>query len=166
MRRSLITNNLPYASAWNLMKEFDEIFNERGTADLTRGEYQTHFQPKSEVKETESGYLMSFDVPGVKEDDIKIEFADRVLKIHGERKEESKVEKDGFFRTEKTYGKFERAFSLPENVDENKIEASYSNGVLQVFLPKEAPKSSKTINITSGPKSFMEKLIGKKEENH
>lgn len=166
MRRSSITNNTPYASAWNLMKEFDDIFNEWTSSSATTGEYQTHFQPKSEVKETDSGYLMSFDVPGVKEDDIKIEFADRVLKIYGERKEESKIEKEGFFRTEKVYGKFERSFRLPENIDENKIEASYNHGVLQVYLPKEAPKSSKTINISSGPKSFMEKLIGKKEETH
>lgn len=166
MRKSLIANNTPYTSAWNLMREFDEIFNDWASPVLTTGEYQTHFQPKSEVKETDTGYLMSFDVPGVKEEDIKIEFADRVLKIHGERKEESKIEKEGFFRTEKVYGKFERAFRLPENVDENAIEATYNHGVLQVYLPKEAPKTSKTINISSGAKGFMEKLIGKKDESH
>ncbi|MCB0368278.1 MAG: Hsp20/alpha crystallin family protein [Bdellovibrionales bacterium] len=166
MRRSLLSNNLPYASTWNLMKEFDDILNEFSTPTFTRGEYQTHFEPKSEVKETETGYLLSFDVPGVKEDDIKIEFADRVLKIYGERKEENKVEKDGFFRTEKVYGKFERSFRLPENVNDNKIEANYSQGVLQVYLPKETPKTAKMINISNEPKSFMEKLIGKKEENH
>ncbi len=166
MRKSLIANNTPYVSAWNLMKEFDELFNDWNAPALTTGEYQTHFQPKSEVKETDAGYLMSFDIPGVKEDDVKIEFADRVLKIHGERKEESKIEKDGFFRTEKVYGRFERSFRLPENVDEAKIEATYNNGVLQVYLPKQAPKTTKTINISSGAKSLMDKLIGKKEENH
>ncbi|MCK6599161.1 MAG: Hsp20/alpha crystallin family protein [Bdellovibrionaceae bacterium] len=169
MRRSLFSpsNNLPYTSTWNLMKEFDEIFNDFANASpAITGEFQTHYQPHSEVKETDAGYLMSFDIPGVKESDIKVEFNDRVLKVHGERKSESKVEKEGFFRTEKTYGRFERAFRLPENVDENKIEASYSDGVLQVYLPKEASKATKTISVATGSKNLFEKLLGKKEESH
>jgi HSP20 family protein len=168
MRRSLIANSMPYVSAWELMKEFDDAFKEFPLPTTPANEYQAYFQPKSEVKETNAGYLMSFDVPGVKEEDVKIEFSDRVLKISGERKDENKVEKDGYFRTEKVYGKFERTFRLPENVEENKIEANYNHGVLHVYLPKAAPKSSKSITITagSGPKSFMEKLIGKKEDSH
>lgn len=118
-----------------------------------------NFQPSGNVNETESHYMVSFDMPGVKKEDIKIEMRGNQLVIAGERKTELK---NGSGRS---YGKFERAFTLPETVNGEKIEAHYEDGVLNVALPKAESAKPRTIEIQSGNTGFFNKLLGAKKEN-
>lgn len=150
MRRSYL--NPTVNSNWNIWREFDDMMRNFGRdfdveASTTPGKL---FSPQAELKENDKGYLISFDVPGMKEDDIKIEFHDSMLRIYGERKSEHKNEQEGTFHTEKYYGHFERTFRIPEAVDEANVAAHYENGVLQVFLPKTPAKESKKIEIKKG----------------
>lgn len=157
LRRSYLSPTVN--SNWNIWREFDDMIE----ASLPK----KAMSPQVELKENEKGYLFSFDVPGMKEDDIKIEFHDSVLRIHGERKSEHKNEKDGTFHTEKYYGHFERTFRIPEAIDEGNVGAHYENGVLQVFLPKTPAKESKKIEIKKGENNFN-KLFSetKTEDSH
>jgi len=155
MRRSYLSPTVN--SNWNIWREFDDMIE----ASLPK----KAMSPQVELKENEKGYLFSFDVPGMKEDDIKIEFHDSVLRIYGERKSEHKNEKDGTFHTEKYYGHFERTFRIPEAVDEANVGAHYENGVLQVFLPKTPAKESKKIEIKKGENSFSKLFSEKKSED-
>ncbi|MBL7543824.1 MAG: Hsp20/alpha crystallin family protein [Bdellovibrionaceae bacterium] len=155
-----------FNSNWNVWKEFDDLM--RGFSrdfDTETPLPNKMFSPQAEIKENDKGYLLSFDVPGIKEEDIKIEFHDSVLRIFGERKSQHENEKDGTFRTEKYYGHFERSFRLPETIDEAKVEAHYDSGVLQVFLPKTPAKESKRIEIKKGEQSTFQKLFAKKNED-
>lgn len=160
MRRAYVSPSVN--THWNLLREFEEMmktFNNETERSLTRS-----FSPQAEIKENDKGYLLSFDIPGIKEEDLKIEYSDSILRIFGERKSDLSDESDGQFQTEKYYGRFERQFRLPESVNESGVEAQYKDGVLQVFLPKSPAKTAKKIEIKKGEPSLMKKLFNSKTE--
>lgn len=89
------------------------------------------------------------DLPGLKKDDVKVEVFDNMLTISGERKDEHTEERDDYYRSERSYGEFHRSLQLPEGVDAGQVEATFSDGVLEVTLPapKEAQRSRKRIEV-------------------
>ncbi|ARU47678.1 Hsp20/alpha crystallin family protein [Sulfurospirillum diekertiae] len=94
------------------------------------------FKPTVSTREGEFAYHVEVDLPGVKKEDINIDIKDNQIVISGERSfKEERQEKD-YYKVESSYGKFQRSFALPENVDIENIEASSENGVLEVLLPK------------------------------
>lgn len=146
----------------DVIDDFDRIVNAfvRPTYANTVG-----FQPSCDINETNDHYMVSFDMPGVKKENIKIEIQGSQLVISGERQREMK-EQDGeaTLRHERAYGKFERTFILPTSVNAEKIEAHYENGVLNVALPKSENAKSRTVQIQTGQNSFFSKLLGSKKE--
>jgi HSP20 family protein len=125
-----------------------------------------HFQPCCDVNETKDHFLVSFDVPGVKKEDIKIEIQGNQLIISGERHYEMKEEKgEEALRRERSYGKFERTFVLPATISADKIEAHYENGVLNVALPKADAAKARTIQIQTDQDGFFRRLLRVKEED-
>ena len=94
------------------------------------------FKPTVSTREGEFAYHIEVDLPGVKKEDIHIDLKENQIIISGERSfKEERQEKD-YYKVESSYGKFQRNFALPENVDIENIEASSENGVLEVVLPK------------------------------
>lgn len=124
-----------------------------------------NFQPSCDVSETKEHYLVSFDMPGIKKEDIKIELVGNDLVISGERhREVREKEAQLTHRYERSYGKFERRFALPSTIAMDKIEAQYENGVLNLALPKNEAAKGRTIQIQSGQEGFLSKLLGSKKE--
>lgn len=124
-----------------------------------------NFHPSCDINETKDHYLVSFDMPGVRKEDIKIEVQGNQLVISGERQREVKEgDGDTTLRHERMYGKFERTFVLPTSVNTDKIEAHYENGVLNVALPKAESAKGRTIQIQSGQGGFLNKLLGSKKD--
>jgi len=125
--------------------------------------------PAVDVSEEEDHYLMTFDLPGVNKEAVKIELNDNVLTVSGERKDE-RTEGDGKSSkrvVERFYGTFTRSFSLPANVDSNRIEADYKDGVLRVAVPKAQVAKPKKIEIGTTNKEgsgFLSLLVGGKTE--
>lgn len=130
-----------------------------------RSEYrpETSFVPPYEFNEAEQGYLLSFDVPGISKDQIKIEVKERELRISGERKQLDAGTQGTRTYSERCYGQFDRSFSLPKDVDVENIEARHENGVLELMLPKAAKAQPRTIKIGSG-EGFFSKLVGNKSQ--
>lgn len=128
------------------MDRFFETFAHKG---------EEIYAPVCEITEQEKAFAISVDVPGMKKEDIDIEVKDNHLYITGERKYESKSEKDNVVRSEKRYGKFSRVFTLPQNVNADGIVAAFENGVLEVTLPKEEKAQSKKINISDWKDSSL-----------
>jgi HSP20 family protein len=125
-----------------------------------------NFLPSCDVRETKDRYLVTFDMPGVKKDDIKIEVQNNQLHISGERRYEIKEEERGSnLRHERAYGKFERTFILPSKINCDNIEAQYEDGVLNVALPKAEVTKGRIIPIQSGQGGFFSKLMGAKKED-
>jgi HSP20 family protein len=107
------------------------------------------FWPKMDIKEEGNDLVLSAELPGVNKEDLKVEFDNGVLRLSGERKREVKQEGENWFRQERSFGKFNRAFRLPHPVREENIEAKFQNGVLQVRVPQDKPSQAKghAINI-------------------
>lgn len=94
------------------------------------------FRPTVSTREGEFAYHIEVDLPGVKKEDISIDVKENQIVISGERNfKEERTDKD-YYKVESSYGKFQRSFALPENVDVENIEASSIDGVLEVILPK------------------------------
>ncbi len=114
------------------------------------------FLPACDFHETKDYYFFSFDIPGVKKEDIHVEFNDNTLHISGEKKNEYRETKvDGRQFHEKFYGKFQRSFTLPMKVKEDAIETHFKNGVLELLISKETAGKNRTISVTDGNKSGL-----------
>lgn len=152
-------------SGGDLFREFDKVFADLATTgfnDWRKEAYdERSYQPACEVTETETHYLLSLDVPGMKREDIKIETNDNFITVSGERKREVLPdEKAKIQRYERSYGFFKRSFSLPSSVDKSAIEAHYEDGVLHLSLPKVEVTKARTIEVQTGKTGFFEKFLG------
>jgi HSP20 family protein len=96
--------------------------------------------PAVDVQENAEAYLINAELPDVKKEDVKVSVQDGVLSLSGERRQEKEEKGKKFHRIERSYGRFQRSFALPDAVDEQKINASFKDGMLHVMIPK-APQS-------------------------
>jgi HSP20 family protein len=94
------------------------------------------FKPLVNTREGEYAYHIELDLPGTKKEDINVDVKDNTVTISGERKTKDEIEKENYYRVESRYGKFERSFALPENIDIENIHAESQDGVLEVIIPK------------------------------
>lgn len=104
--------------------------------------------PKVDVAESEHGFTVQAELPGLKKEDIKVTFEDHVLTVEGERKQVEEQKDQNFFRRERAYGKFRRSFKLATEVDADKVGASYQDGILTLTLPKSEAVKPRQIDIS------------------
>jgi HSP20 family protein len=107
------------------------------------------FAPRVNIAETAKTYEVTADLPGLKSEDIQIEFQDGQLWICGERKHESEEKGKTFHRVERSCGQFRRVIALGSDVDPDHVEATYRDGVLTVVVPKVAAVQPRRINVKS-----------------
>jgi len=119
----------------------DDFFNDAVT---TR---KHTFVPKIDLFETEKQYVIEVHLPGMKRDDITVQIENRRLNISGERKLENETKDKTFHKIESSFGSFTRAFQLPENIDQESVEATYEDGILTVTINKTKDKVKKQISI-------------------
>jgi HSP20 family protein len=110
--------------------------------------------PAVDVWETEGELVLSFDLPGISEDKIAVELDNNVLTVSGERERTDEHSTERFYRFERRYGQFSRSVSLPAGVSEEDIHANYTDGVLEVRIPK--PEEPKPRRIEVGSKKAIE----------
>src|SRR3989337_75350 len=103
--------------------------------------------PAVDIYETNDSFVVSADLPGLNKDEIQIDLKDNTLTLKGEKKFEEKVSKDNYIRVERAYGSFVRSFTLPQNVDPEKIKAEYKEGVLEITIPKKEEAKPKQIKV-------------------
>lgn len=145
---SLFRNNQP-KSFFDIMDEFEKSFSKdlSGWNESWAGNKEMSHRPHTDIFEDDKNYILTFDIPGLKKEDIKIEFEDGLLTVWGERKSESNEDQNGVHRKERFYGKFSRSFSLPNTVKSENIAAKYEDGVLKVEIPKQEQTLKKTISV-------------------
>ncbi len=132
----------------DLRKEIDKLFQEFfGRSYFPERWESIEWAPAMDVSETDAEVIVKADLPGVDPEEIEINLVDNVLTIKGEKKREAEEKKENFYRIERYYGSFMRAIQLPAEVDEEKVKASYKDGVLKIILPKKASPKGKTIKI-------------------
>ncbi len=140
----------PWTHFGSIQERMNRVFGETMRAlypnegeELEKGTWM----PAVDIHETEDGYIVKADLPGMKKEDIQIDLKNSTLTLKGEKKFEEKVSKDNYVRTERAYGTFVRSFTLPHNVDAEKIRASYKDGVLEFALPKKEEAKPKQIKV-------------------
>jgi len=131
--------------ASDLISQFEEFINEfdRGLSPFSSRQ-GFDFSPALDLEEKDNNYIVTVDLPGMKKSDIKVDLNDNILTISGERTRETKGE--GKY-TERMYGKFQRTFALPTQVNADKIDARFEDGVLRITLPKAEGARSHSIKI-------------------
>lgn len=119
----------------------DRFFNE----SLGRsGGSAYSFVPKVDIIEDQKAFEIHLAVPGMNKEDFKIDLKENYLTVSGERKFKNEVEEKNYRSIETSYGAFSKTFVLPENVNAEKIEAKYNNGMLELVVPKDEKKLLKT----------------------
>jgi len=116
---------------------------------LWRREMKLVSAPAVDIAEKDNAYEITADLPGLDEKNIEVQLSNGNLTIKGEKKQEKEETKKDFYLQERSFGSFERTFSVPDGVDADKVEAAFKKGVLTITLPKkpEAQKSAKKIDI-------------------
>ncbi len=136
------------------LEEWDrrlEDFFRRPMWWLTDGEKD--LMPAMDVFEKDDRFVVKAELPGMKEKDIDISVVGDTLTIKGEKKMESEVKEEDYYRCERSYGSFYRSIPLPSTVDASKIEASYEDGILEVTLPKTAGVKPKKVTVSAKKKT-------------
>lgn len=155
--RNYVTFRTRDSHPLSLLNEIERDMGRAFKTIATPPEFSHDFAPACDVTEKESHFLLSFDLPGIPKNDIQIEVNDGQLHISGERKREQS-ESD---YSEKRYGSFKRTLTLPQDVEEDKIEAHYEHGVLSIALPKAEKAAPQKITIGDDKKhGIWSKLLG------
>lgn len=127
----------PLSGFTELSKEIDRVFKN-----------DVAFSPAVDVEEDESKFTLTFDLPGVSKDDVKIEIHENRLSVSGERRWETKENTKTRHFIERAYGQFARSFTLPATVEADKVNAAYNNGVLTITIPKAEESKPRQVKIS------------------
>jgi len=148
MSRSLLPRHARYLTPWDVLdRRMSSLFDQFITSEESPLGEWAGFAPRTNVAETENEYEVSLDLPGIKPEQVNIEFHDSMLKISGQQQEEKEENGKKFHRVERFSGSFQRAISIPDSVDVDKISADYKDGVLTVTLPKSETVKPKQIKV-------------------
>ncbi len=128
---------------WSALRELED-----GLERVFGGfDSESAWTPAVDLQETEEGYVLKADLPGLEKKDISLTVEEDVVTLSGERKDETRKEGKGYCRIERARGSFRRSFRLPAGIDANKVSAEFSKGVLHVTLPKPETAKPKQIDV-------------------
>lgn len=157
----------PFEEMNTLMRDMDRLFRQTlfqgSTLPTLTGSTQgrqlsgpsetTAFTPAVEVYRKDKNLVLRAELPGVKPEDVEISVVGNQLHVRGERKQNKEVNRDNYYFTESTYGRFERVFTLPEGIKPEDVKASFENGILEIQLPAEAlDRKTHRVQIQGAPK--------------
>jgi len=131
-------------------REIDRVFD----AFFGQTDQGRRWMPPVDLVEAEDHFVLKADLPGLAEGDVNIEVQEGTLTISGERKAEHEQREKGWYRIERSFGRFSRSLTLPDGVDPDRIEASFSHGVLEVRIPKPEERKPQRVEITGGKKEI------------
>ena len=144
-----ITKWQPYSDLVNMYDRWNRFFGEDFLDESSKnGLTPSAWRPMTDIYETKEAYIFKIELPGFKKEDIKVEFSGDTLSLRGERKQEEETKNESCHRLERSYGMFERQFTVPKNVDAKKIDASLKDGILVLTIPKVEEAKTKAIPIS------------------
>lgn len=145
---SVCVSNRPWRSPFDHL--FDAFFGGDSRLPVLPG--HATFTPRIDVREDDNSYEIAAELPGLAEKDLELSIADGTLVLRGEKGSDHEAKEGQYFRQERLYGRFERAFHLPDGVEADKIEAQFKNGVLSIHLPKkeEAKTVVRQVQVKTG----------------
>ncbi len=140
----------PFREIDTLQRQMNRLF-EQLTPTTNDGEsIGFGFVPSAELEETDDAIYLKLEVPGLEAKDINVEVTTDSVSISGERKSETKTKENGVARSEFRYGKFQRVIPLPSQIQHEKVEAQYKDGILKLRLPKAESNKQKVVKVNIG----------------
>jgi HSP20 family protein len=147
----------PFRELSTLQNEMNRLFNTVfDSPPGNGGTVQRRWMPAMDLLETDEHFVLRADLPGMSEDDIKIELEDGTLTLSGERKAEHEAKGEGYYRVERASGTFSRSLTLPKGVDPEAVTAAFDKGVLEVRIPKPEERKPRRIEIGAGAQQTIE----------
>jgi len=124
---------------------FDESFSR--TADLDDDISMSAWKPLVDIYETDEAIILKAELPGIKKEDVSVEVKDNVITLKGVRTEEKEIKEKNYYRKERAFGTFSRAFNLQHRIQPDKIKARFKDGVLKIEIPKPEEEKPKQITV-------------------
>jgi HSP20 family protein len=148
----------PFREITTLQNEMSRLMGSLAGGTLPNGgnDQSRTWMPAVDVWETENEVVYAFDLPGIEEDKIAVEFEDGSVTVSGERERTQEVSDDALYRYERRFGSFSRTIGLPQGVTEDSIHADYKNGVLELRVTKPEQPKPRRIQIGGGEKATIE----------
>lgn len=141
-------------NAFSLMKQFTDELERLFTQSPRTASETGIWSPVIEVKEKEGKLVLTAELPGLKKEDVTVHLDGDTLVVEGERKEEKEEKREGYYHSERSYGKFYRSIPLPEGAKTEQTAAQFNNGVLEVTVPiPEAKKKQLNVPIQEAAKA-------------
>ncbi|MCF8240063.1 MAG: Hsp20/alpha crystallin family protein [Melioribacteraceae bacterium] len=125
------------------LQNFDDYVQNFFNSFSQLGIKREGFSPRIDISTDEKNLIVEAELPGVKKENIKLQLEDNILTISGEKKSENKIEEGKYYRNERNFGSFKRCFTLPEEVESDKVDAKFENGILRIVMNKVEEKTSK-----------------------
>lgn len=147
----------PFRELGTLQTEMNRLFNSvfDGPGQGNGGALR-RWMPAMDLVETDDHFVLRADLPGMGEDDVKIEIEDTTLTVSGERKAEHESGGEGYYRVERAFGTFARTLTLPQGVDPEAVTANFDRGVLEVRVPKPEARKPRRIEIGGADRQTIE----------
>ena len=124
---------------------FDDSFGpSRGREDAVN---MCAWKPAVDIYETETGVILSVDLPGVGKENVTVEVQDNILTLKGERFPKTEINQKAYYRQERCYGTFQRSFTLHHNIQPNLIKATFKDGMLEIEIPRPEEEQPKQITV-------------------
>ena len=138
----------PWREMTTLQSRINRLFDEPFfPTDRENNEVMKTWYPVVDMFEENDSFVIKAELPGMDKKDISVDVKDRVLTLKGERKYENEVKEENYYRRERSYGKFQRAFTLPADIDPNEIKADFKDGLLKIEVPKPEAHKPKEITV-------------------
>ncbi len=139
----------PVGNLFNLHNQMGKVFGDLlGSEEGGMDTESTTWIPTVDISETENGFEIHAELPGVQESDVNVSVTDNLLTIKGEKHQESETDGKNYHRVERRYGGFQRSFTLPRNIETGSINAGFKDGVLTLTIPKAEAAKPTEIPIT------------------
>ncbi len=130
-----------------MQREMNDLWDNFLSTNMPQNMQTWDFTPTCDVDETATHYNFHFDLPGMNRDNVRVEIHNNLLQVTGERHDERREEKKTRHVIERTYGKFQRSFTLPASIDAERVEAAFKDGVLKVAIPKQEATRAREVQI-------------------
>lgn len=139
----------PFREMSALQERMNRLFSDVRAQAPVRGEeiVQGAWIPAVDIFETNEAIVLKAELPGITAQDISVEVKDNTLTLKGEKKFEKEVKEENYHRVERSYGSFQRAFTLPGTIHQEKVKAKFKDGILEITLPKVEEDKPKQVKV-------------------
>ena len=144
-----MTHLRPMRNLFNFHNQMEKVFSDIfASHDGETGMEETSWMPTVDISETENGFEIRAELPGVSEKDVNVSVTDNLLTIKGEKHQEAETDGKNYHRVERRYGSFQRSFTLPRHIETDAIKAEFKDGVLTLGIPKAEAAKPTEVPIT------------------